>query len=51
MTFASFSFGFILAYLHEIKLIDIFAKTNTLFYEQSYSDNRPVIFTICMWLC
>ena len=51
MTFASFSFGFILAYLHEIELIDIFAKTNTLFYEQSYPDNHPVIFTICVWLC
>ena len=51
MTFASFSFGFILTYLHEIELIDIFAKTNTLFYEQSHPDNRPVIFTICMWFC
>ncbi len=51
MTFASISFGFILVYLHEIELIDIFAKTNTLFYEQSYPDNRPVIFTIYMWFC
>ena len=51
MTFASISFGFILVYLHEIELIDIFVKTNTLFYEQSYPDYRPVIFTICMWFC
>ena len=51
MTFASISFGFILVYLHEIESIDIFVKTNTLFYEQSYPDNRPVIFTICMWFC
>jgi len=48
MTFASISFGFILVYLHEIELIDIFVKTNTLFYEQSYPDNRPFIFTIRM---